>query len=45
MAALYDRLSVAEEAIDTVASLTGELRQLREYFYGFMSEPREAEEK
>lgn len=45
MAALYGRLVVAEEAIDTVSSFTGELRQLREYFYGFMSEPREVEEK
>jgi hypothetical protein len=45
MAALYVRLTDAEEAIDTVASLTGELRQLREYFYGFMSEPRETEGK
>jgi len=41
--ALYVRLKDAEEAIDTVAELTGELRNLRNYFYGFMSEPQEAE--
>lgn len=43
--ALYGRLADAEEAIDTVASLTKDLQELRNYFYGFMSEPREVEEK
>ncbi len=42
---LYGRLADAEEAIDTVASLTKDLQELRNYFFGFMSEPREVEEK
>ncbi|MBI2120441.1 MAG: hypothetical protein HYT94_02335 [Parcubacteria group bacterium] len=45
IAELHERLYAAEEAIDTVASLTRELQELREYFFGFLSEPREAEEK
>lgn len=45
VAALYIRLYDAEEAIDTIASLTGELRELRNHFFGFLSEPREAGEK
>ncbi len=43
--ALYERLADAEDAIDTVAELTKDLQELRKYFYGFMSEPREVEEK
>lgn len=41
---LNERLQSAEEAIDTMASLTSELQELRAYFYGFMSEPREVAE-
>lgn len=40
---LCERLLDAEEAIDTVSELTGELRELRNYFYGLMSEPQEVE--
>lgn len=42
---LNKRLCSAEEAIDTMASLTKELHELRAYFFGFLSEPREVEEK
>jgi hypothetical protein len=41
IAALYQRLADSEEAIDTVSELTGELRELRNYFYGLMSEPQD----
>lgn len=41
VAELNERLHSAEEAIDTMASLTSELQELRAYFFGFLSEPQE----
>jgi hypothetical protein len=45
IADLRERLRDTEENIDTIADLTKELQELRAYFFGFLSEPREAEEK
>jgi hypothetical protein len=42
---LGERMRDAEEAIDTVASLTMELRELKEYFYGWMTAPEKASEE
>lgn len=43
--ALSVRLQDTEETIDTVAEVTKELQELRNHFYGFISEPQEVEEK
>lgn len=43
--ALYVRLQDAEEAIDTMTELTKDLQELRNHFYGFISEPQDVEEK
>jgi hypothetical protein len=45
IATLSVRLQDAEESIDTMAEVTKELQELRNHFYGFISEPQEAEEK